>query len=180
MRVKVTAVALFWIILSFVGSGFSEETTDQIDANKQYQIVFSVFDKSSAGSYAYLRDSIQAMLSSRLAAKDKVNVLEKTFSQQELAALEKQDPDKTLYIGGKETDYLVSGALFSLTNGLEIQVDLYPLIADKEILHFSVFSQMTDNLIGDVEKLAQEIAEKAFGDQSQLPGTGNDKWGCVG
>ncbi len=170
MRVKVSAVALFWIILSFVGSGFSEETTDQIDTKKQYQIVFSVFDKSSAGSYAYLRDSIQAMLSSRLAAKDKVNVLEKTFSQQELAALEKQDPGKTLYIGGKATDYLVTGALFSLTNGLEIQVDLYPLVADKEILHFSVFSEMTDNLIGDVEKLAQEIAEKAFGDKSQLPG----------
>lgn len=180
MRVKITAVALFWIILSFAGSVFSEETTDQADANKQYQIVFSVFDKSSAGSYAYLRDSVQAMLASRLAVKDRVNVLEKAFSAKELAALEKQNPEEPLYIGGKETDYLVTGALFSLTDGLEIQVDLYPLVPEKESLHFSIFSQMTDNLIGDVEKLAREIAQKAFGYQPEPSGQGTQDAGALG
>ena len=65
-------------------------------------------------------------------------------------------------------DYLVTGALFSLTSGLEIQVDLYPLVPDEEILHFSVRSQTPDTLIADVEQLSRDIAQKAFGDPAAM------------
>ena len=84
MRVKLIAVTLLCLTLSYVGSVFGEEGKEQIQANKQYQIVFSTFDRSSAGNYSYLRDSVQAMLASSLATRDRVTVLEKTFSEKEL------------------------------------------------------------------------------------------------
>ncbi len=168
MRVKIIAVTLLCITLGYVGSVSGEENKKQVQANKEYQIVFSVFDKNSAGSYSYLRDSIQTMLASRLAAKDRVNVLEKTFSKEELNSLKKKGTQKGLFVGPEKADYLVTGELFSLTGGLEIQVDLYPLVPNEEILHFSVRSQKPDTLIADVEQLSRDIAQKAFGDQPKM------------
>lgn len=170
MRVKLIAVTLLCITLGYVGSVSGEEIKEQFEANKQYQIVFSIFDKSSAGSYSYLRDSIQAMLASRLAARDRVNVLEKTFSQEELISLKKKGSQKSLSINGENADYLVIGALFSLTSGLEIQVDLYPLIPAKEVLHFSVLSKTPDTLIAKVDQLSLDIAQTAFGDKHTTNG----------
>ena len=170
MRVKLIAVILLCLTLSYVGSVSSEEGKKQIQPKREYQIVFSTFEKSSAGSYAYLGNSIQAMLASRLAAKDRVKVLDKTLSEKELISLKKQGSEKALTVGGENADYLVTGALFSLTSGLETQVDLYPLEAEKEVLHFSVLSKTPDTLIADVEQLSGDIAEKAFGYQPKKPG----------
>ncbi len=169
MRFKLIAVTLFCITLMYVGSVFGEENKEQSKANKQYQIVFSIFDNSSAGSYSYLRDSVQAILASRLAAKDMVNVLEKTISEKELSSLKMAGSSKALSIDGEPVDYLVTGALFSLTGGLEIQVDLYPLAPEKEILHFSVLSKTPNTLIADVEQLSENIAQTAFDDKSAVP-----------
>lgn len=183
MRVKIIAVALLCLTLSYVGSVFGEEGKEQVQSNKQYQIVFSIFDRSSAGNYSYLRDSVQAMLASRLATRDRVDVLERTFSEQELRSLKKKGQQEGLSLAGVHADYLVTGALFSLTSGLEIQVDLYPLVPEKEVLHFSVLSQKTDTLIADVEQLSQDIAETAFGAQPKVPGEevkGSDAGGHEG
>lgn len=164
MRVKLIVVSLLCLILGSVGSGGAAESKDQSVGTKHYKIVFSVFDDSSAGEYSYLRNSIQAMLASRLAARDRVTVLEKTFTQKELLDLKKQGTEKALTVGGKKADYLVTGNLFSLTTGLETQVDLYPLAAEKDILQFSVLSQTPDTLITDIEQLAGDIAHTAFGE----------------
>lgn len=171
MTIKLVTIVFLCLTLSYVGSVSGEEGKVPLQSTKQYQIVFSTFDKSSAGSYSYLRDSIQAMLSSRLAAKDRVKVLEKTFSEEELNSLKKKGTQKGLSIGGENADYLVTGALFSLTSGLEVQVDLYPLVVNEEILYFSVRSKTTDSLIADVEQLTQDIAQTAFGYRSAVPGT---------
>jgi hypothetical protein len=165
MRVKLIAVTLLCLTLGYIGSVSGEENKEQLPANKQYQIVFSTFDSSSAGSYSYLKDSIRAMLASRLAASDRVNVLDKTFSQQELISLKKKGSQQALSIGGENADYLVTGALFSLTSGLEVQVDLYPLAPEQETLHFSVLSPTPDTLIADVGQLSRDIAQTAFGDR---------------
>ena len=104
MRFKVIAVTLLCLTLCYIGSVFGEEGKEQIEANKQYQIVFSTFDRGSAGNYSYLRDSVQAMLASRLATRDRVTVLEKTFSEKELRSLKKKGQQKALSIDGEEAD----------------------------------------------------------------------------
>jgi len=170
MRIKLSAVALLCITLSIVSSAYGEGSKDQVQVNKQYQIVFSTFDKSTAGDYAYLRDGVQSMLASRLSARERVNVLEKTFSPEELATLKKQEAKPSLTISGEKADYLVMGSLFSLTSGLEIQVDLYPLQPEEKILHFSVLSKTPNTLIADVEQLSGEIAQMAFGERMPVTG----------
>jgi hypothetical protein len=147
-----------------------EEKKEPSRGDKQYQVVFSIFDNNSAGEYAYLRDSIQAMLAGRLAAGDGVRVLEKTFSQEELNVLKKEGTPSSLSINGKKADYLLTGELFSLTSGLEVLVDLYPLVPDKEVLHFSLLAKTPDTLIADVEQLAGDIAQTAFGAQPFVAG----------
>ncbi len=172
MQARFRAVILFCfcLTLSCVGGASGADGKEQVQSKRQYQIVFSTFDKSSAGRYAYLRDSVQAMLAGRLAAKDRVRVLEKTFSEEELLSLKKKGSHKGLSVGGENADYLVTGALFSLTSGLEVQVELYPLVPDQEILHFSVRSETPDTVIADVDRLSQDIAQTAFGYISPLAG----------
>ncbi len=165
MRVTVIAVTLFCLTLNVVGLAAGEESKGQFQADKEYQIVFSTFEKNSAGKYSYLRDSIQAMLASRLAARERVNVLEKTFSGDELSSLKKKGEQKGLSIGGKKADYLITGELFALTSGLEIQVELYPLVPDKKVLQFTVLSQTPDSLIAKVDELSQDIAQTALGEK---------------
>ncbi len=133
------------------------------DGNSKHRLVFSTFDISSAGNYAYLRDGIKSMLASRLAAMDRVVVLDRAFSEKELISLKNRQPAIS---GGSEmlgADYLVTGSLYGLKTGMNIQVVLYPFTADKEILHFEVIVKNTENMITDVEKLSAEIAQSAFG-----------------
>jgi hypothetical protein len=157
MRFKIIVAIFLCFFLSFIGPVCGA------DKNKRYQIVISTFDESGAGEYAYLRDSIQAMLASRLSARDRVNVLEKTFSEKELISLKKGETEEKITIEGKEIDYLVTGSLFAITSGLNTQVVLYPLSPDNEELRFSMLSNTADSLISDVEHLSQEIALTAFG-----------------
>lgn len=174
---KFLLIAACIFLLAGVGPVFSQE-----DSNR-YQIVFSTFENDGAGDYAYLRDSVQAMLASRLATKDRVKVLEKTFSKAELRALKQSDATPIETIGGARADYLVSGSLFSLVSGLNIQVVMYPLAPEKEILRFSIVSKTAESLIADVEKLSREIAQDAFGysaDTGKQPDTGGQQSGVAG
>jgi len=60
-------------------------------------------------------------------------------------------------------DYLVTGSLYGLKTGMNIQVVLYPFTADKEILHFEAMVKNPENMMIEVEKLSAEIARSAFG-----------------
>lgn len=131
--------------------------------NEKYRIVFTTFDASSAGNYAYLRSGIQSMLVSRLATWDRVVVLDRNLSDKELLSLKNK---KSAPAGGIEVtfaEYLVTGSLYALKGGLNIQVVLYPLAADKEPLRFEVVAKNPENMISDIEKLVEEIAQSAFG-----------------
>ncbi len=141
------------------------------DGNEKYKLVFSTFDASSAGNYAYLRDGIKNMLASRLAAMDRVIVLDRTISDKELISLKNRQP---AIAGGSEkiaADYLVTGSLYGLKSGLNIQVVLYPFTADKEILHFEAIVKNPEDMIVDVEKLSSDIAQSAFGYKAVDPAT---------
>jgi len=157
MRIKgVMLVALCFLLL---GSAvvYGKEGTEK------YKIVFASFDVSSAGNYAYLGNSVQSMLSSRLAAKDRVIVVDRTMSEKELSSL-KNSKQSSPAEGSlaTEVDYLVTGSLYGLKSGMNIQVVLYPFAAGKEVLRFESLVKQQENVIADVEKLATEIAQTAF------------------
>jgi len=157
MRIKgVMLVALCFLLL---GSAvvYGKEGTEK------YKIVFASFDVSSAGNYAYLGNSVQSMLSSRLAAKDRVIVVDRTMSEKELNSLKNSKQSSPAEgSSATEADYLVTGSLYGLKSGMNIQVVLYPFAAGKEVLRFESLVKQQENVIADVEKLAAEIAQTAF------------------
>jgi hypothetical protein len=133
------------------------------DSNEIFKIVFSDFDVSSAGNYAYLRGPTRNMLATRLAARDRVTVLDRTFSDKELSSFKNKQAMVPGDTGTGPADFLVTGSLYALKSGLSIQVVLYPFAADKEPLRFEAVVKNPEGMIGDVEQLADAIAQSAFG-----------------
>lgn len=157
MRVRKVLLLFFCCLLSGAAVANAAEST------QRYRIVFSTFDVASAGEYSYLRDGLQSMLASRLAARDRVDVLDHSLSEKELRKITAEDTGEGGPHSALNADYLITGALFSLTTGFNFQVVMYPLSPDKETLNFSVLSQNTEKLIPGVEKLAEDISVQAFG-----------------
>ncbi|MFW2369123.1 MAG: FG-GAP repeat domain-containing protein [Desulforhopalus sp.] len=167
MRIQIYTLMILLCLIILLSAG--PLTLVQADESKQteknYKIIFTVFENSGAGKYGYLTDSIQSMLASRLAAKDRVVVVDKVFTQKELAALKKQGASDDKLKSPLQGDYLVTGALYGLTTGLDIQIVLYPLVSEDAPLRFSVVSDVATSLIDDVENLTEEISIAAFGYQ---------------
>jgi TolB-like protein len=132
------------------------------DSEKEYKLIFSSFDNKSAQKYAYLRDSIQTMLMSRLASDDNVEVIDRVLSKEQLAALAQRNSEaKSLPEEG--ADYLVTGSIYALAKGVNVQVTMYPFDTTKEVLTFSKISEQPENIISDSDTLISEILQKLFG-----------------
>lgn len=118
-------------------------------------LIFTAFDTTSAGSYASLGDSVRGIITSRLAAKPGMAVLDRNLSDKELAALKKRQAGDA---GKAVAEYLVTGELYGLKGGLNIQVAVYPLAPEREVLHFERMVKNQDNLLPELERLVGEIA----------------------
>ena len=135
------------------------------DSGKEYKLIFSSFDNKSAQKYAYLRDSVQTMIMSRLASDDNIEVIDRVLSKEQLAALAQKNSKAKSLIEG-DADYLVTGAIYALAKGVNVQVTMYPFDTTKEVLSFSRISEKQDNIISDCDALISEIVQKMFGKRS--------------
>lgn len=156
MRNKVVVLLLCFLL------GNSVAVCGQ-ESKQNYRLIFSTFDESSAGNYAYLRDGMQSMLVSRLAAKEKIEVIDRIISEKELSTLKDGKTSVEGEAASPIADFLVEGTLYGLKSGLNFQVVLYPLVPEKEILRFSIVTNTPETLITDIEQLAGEIAQAAIG-----------------
>jgi len=150
------------------------------DAKESSSLVFATFDKSSAGKYAYLRDSIQNMLMSRLAANDSIKIVEGVLSEKDLSLLEDKNDFSTLPPRFKDIDYIVTGSLFETTGGLNVQVSLLPTDSENEVKNFTVISESEKKIIGDISLLSANIARQGFGDLTAPVTTAESKSGRSG
>ena len=157
MRNKMFVAFLLCFLLGNSAVVYSQEQKGS------YRLVFTTFDASSAGNYAYLRDGIQSMFASRLAARDGIEILDRTISEKELNNLKDGKPKVETAVQPTDADYLVWGTLYGLKSGLNIQVVLYPFSSSKEILRFSIVTNTPATLIADVEQLAGEIVQGVSG-----------------
>lgn len=157
MRIFLSFLTLVMIFLAFAGSAVCE------DKSITYQIMFSKFDSKNAGNLAYLSESIEGMLISRLATKERIEVVDHTLTTKELRQLKQKRDFSTLKSQGLDVSYIVTGRMLAVAGGMNIQVVLYPTDTTKEILNFSVLSESTDSLISDIGDLADRIAGDGFG-----------------
>ncbi len=125
------------------------------------RIIISNFDMSSAGKYSYLGNGVRNMLLSRLSSVPGVNTSDHILSNDEMGEL------TTNKDGGQtstklKADYLLTGALFALTKGLNIQVELYPLSSGGEVERFSIVAKDDSEIFPQINKLSQSIGESVF------------------
>ena len=168
MLSRIVSVMVLCLMLTGIVPAVAEERPDVS------RVMVLPLDGTSAGDFQYLTDSVRAMLASRLAAKPGVEVVDYTLSAADLAALQGDDGMTTE--GGSvftrlQTDYLVSGALYSLQTGLKIQVTLSRK-TDSSGTREGVFTVLAENegrIIASVEELADDIAARGIGAQAEGP-----------
>jgi hypothetical protein len=128
-------------------------------------IVIAPFDIGAAGKYSYLKDSLRNMLVSRLAARDGVRILDFSLSQKELDEIKsskKQDLAKGLF-ARLQADYLASGVLYSMANGLNLQITLYSASLSGNPIKFTMLAENDEKILSSLDGLAQEIGDKISG-----------------
>lgn len=162
MRNVLTAVVLCGFYLCSIGNLFAA------DKEKTYRLIFSSFDVKSAKDYSYLRDSIQTMLMARLATKEKIEVVDRVLSREELAVLGQQDTRSAKEKIG-DVDYLVTGGLYSLATGLNIQVSMYPVDSDGKVLNFSHLARTSADIISGTDQLIASVTRKLLGEEFTPP-----------
>ncbi len=158
-RLRLVSFLFFLFVIVPFGNAENEQVLD----DQPYRLIFSDFESNSAGKYGYLRDSIQTMLASRLTAHEKIIVVDTPLSAQKIDKLKGSKDTRDQITNKLNADYLISGALYSLKSGLNIQLTLHPLNNKDEVLRFSIVSDTTTSLLTDIEKLSAEIARDAFG-----------------
>ena len=96
-------ILCFLLFLSSLIAAGTNAVSQEAAGERTYKIVFTDFDDSSAGSFKYLKNSIQTMLASRLAANGNVVILDQNVSAEQLNKL-KQGNQATSSAAGEAPD----------------------------------------------------------------------------
>ncbi len=149
-------LALLFLSFALLFATASQGASEKADRT----VVLTAFDAAEAGSYAYLRDSVRGIITSRLATRPGITVLDRSLSREELTALKERQAGAK---GGGGIDYLIAGGLYGLKGGLSIHVTLYPMAAEEEVQNFQVVSRKEDTLLADLEGLVESVARAVRG-----------------
>ncbi len=159
-------VASIVLILCFSVGPFVAWGDDNEVASR---VVFLPFDVSAAGKYAPLQAGLQNMLVSRLAVKDRIEVVEYGLDKSEISRLKRsvKTEEGVALFEQLNTDYIVSGGLFALDRGLQLQVAFHPAAREKQTVKLSILAEGDEEIVEAVDLLSKRIAEKIFGYESQ-------------
>ncbi len=152
---------LVFAVLLWSFAGFAVAAEEQV--KKKYEVILANFDLVGAGEYSQLVDSIQNMFISRLGSKDRIQVIDRVLSARELAGLKNPAALKKLQEEYSGVDYIITGTLYGVKQGVRIQTVLYPLSDNREVLRLSELVTSRREVISAVDSLVTEIAESAFG-----------------
>lgn len=164
MLSRIAAVIVFCLMIT---GSLPVEAEMSADGSR---VMVLPFDGTSSGDFQYLTDSIRAMVSSRLAAKEGVVVVDYALTPKELRELNRSDvnmaADGSLF-ARLNTDYILSGALYTLQTGLKIEVTLIGTKSTSEQEGvFTVLAVNEEHIISSVEDLVDDIAARGLGVQS--------------
>ncbi len=157
--VPIVLVLCFFLSFTTIGAKDNEVAS---------KVAFLPFDTRAAGKYASIEVGLQNMLVSRLAVKDRIEVIEHSFNKGEITRLKKSGTlkEKTVLFDQLGVDYIVSGGFYALEKGLQIQVTFHPAQVEKQTVKMSILAEGDDKIVEAVEQLSQKIAEKVFGYES--------------
>jgi TolB-like protein len=114
---------------------------------------------------AYLQAGVRDMLTSRLAWQGKVEVINKSSTDQAMRGAKSEiSADEAVRIGKSlHADYVLFGSLTALGKSVSIDARMAPAAANGEPLHLYTQTKDLDEVIPKVNQFAQEINHKLFG-----------------
>jgi len=158
---------IFAILLAVFLMSMAVPFSLQAASAKEVRIIVLPLNGDASGSFSYLTDSIRTMLSTRLAVKEGIKVVDRVLTADEIVLLNRDRVEGEEYqqlLNSLNTDYLVSGALYALQTGLKIEVNVAG--NDIEVSGGGTFTSLAvseDHILESVEHLVEDIAVRALG-----------------
>ena len=117
------------------------------------------FEVSRTGQYAYLNDAIRQMLVTRLFRQEGINVVATELSSKKISSLKSllASGNYTKAVAEVKADWLVQGSMYSLKDGLQMNLTLYPAAADRKPIPYGFKAGGADDIIPAIAQLTTEI-----------------------
>lgn len=124
------------------------------------------FSVNKDGKYGYLGTSIRQMLVARLSQQDKLRIVPVDLSVEELRSTRQllQSGDFRRAVKEAEADWLIDGTMYSLKDGLQVNLTMYPASAEKGPVSYGIKAEHPDEIIPVIAELAEEVQESLAGD----------------
>ncbi|MBE0584030.1 MAG: VCBS repeat-containing protein, partial [Desulfofustis sp.] len=150
---------LFIIVLAslvWLGQGNLSASAEEKTAQDVFILPLEI---SRTGQYAYLNDVIGQMLITRLSRQEHINVLSSELSKKQIASLKEflASGNYSKAVAELRADWLVEGSMYSLKEGLQVNLTLYPAAADRKPLSFGFTASGGNDVMPAIDRLSGEI-----------------------
>lgn len=131
------------------------------NAEAAKKVIFVPFDGTNAGRYAYLTDSVSTMVASRVSGSGEIEVADYSLNKTEIAQIRKigDDAKSGTPVSRLQGDYLISGGLYEMQAGLQIQVTVYSLGTTQKNSSFSTSADAETKIIPAVEEISHLVSD---------------------
>lgn len=175
MRYMVIALASLVITAMGITSLFAEENQEGAT------VAVLPFEVSQTGQYAYLNRSIRQMLISRLVHQGDIKITDLQLSAgerdtfMELVRSGSYGDDVALV----EADWVVDGSMYSLKDGLQVNLTFYSMSGDIKPVSFTLRAENPDDIMPAITELVAEVHTAIFSaddkrEQADSPKSGDD------
>ncbi len=166
-----TLLFRFFHLFTLISSLFLASSSLADEERSQEAIALLPIKTHAASDISYLKSGIHTMLSSRLATYASLRIIDQAqVDQQLIAARQPARHDQLQQLGGTiGADYLLAVSLTAIGNSLSLDAKLYTASEDKAVETYYASAASEDDIIGAVDSLVWDIAEKSFGKQRPVP-----------
>jgi TolB-like protein len=152
-------------ILIFLAAGASS-------GKDKYTVAILPFSLHSAENIDYIKEGVEAMLSSRIASSDKITVINKETLAEELKkSKSKEISANDIYnLGAKlKSDFVVWGTITKIGNAVSIDAKLTDISKEKPDIQLSSQSQTLDDVIPKISDFSERIVHHILGTAPTTP-----------
>ncbi len=161
---KKNAVFFISIIIALLSLSNAGSSSAGEQGSAPARVAVLPFSMHTPGELQYLQDGIRDMLSSRLAWQGRVQIIDRTVTDQ---ALRSKKGDMSLQeavqVGQNlKADYVLFGSVTALGRAISIDAKMAPVSGGKEPVPVYVQAGSLDEVIPKINQSAQEINQKVF------------------
>lgn len=158
-----SSIFAFLLFLT-MGGGLCTSTSWATDAAPT-KIAILPFNMHTPSQMAYLQDGVREMLTSRLAWQGKVQVIDRTLTNQALQGNKGDISLETALKAGKslKADYVLFGSITAMGQSISVDAKIAGLSGAAEPISLYAQTKSLDELLPKINQFSQEINQKLFG-----------------